>query len=156
MDEPFSTPGGIEMIGIFAGILLIIIPYILFLLTLQKTLNVISPENRKMPPGNVWLMFIPIFNIFWQFIMAGRIADSIRDECIRLNISVKEERPTYNIGLTYCICSIAGFIPILGPLAALVTWVLYWIKVYEFKKFIIANKDNFLLDAERQVFHSVS
>ena len=73
MDEPFSAPGGIEMIGIFAGILLVIIPYIFFLLALQKTLKVISPENRKMPPGNVWLMFIPIFNIFWQFIMAGRL-----------------------------------------------------------------------------------
>ena len=156
MDEISSTLGSIEMIGIFIGILFVIIPFILFLLTLQKTLSVISPENRKMPPANVWLMFVPIFNIVWQFIMVGRIADSIRDECIRLNIPVSEERPTYNIGLTFCICSIAGFIPVLGPLASLVTWIVYWIKVNEFKKLIIANKDNFLLDAEKQVFHSVS
>src|SRR5687768_4823839 len=107
MDETFSNLGSIEMIGILVGILLIIIPFILFLLTLQKTLSIISPENRKMPPSNVWLMFIPIFNIVWQFIMVGRIADSIREECVRLNIPVREERPTYNIGLAFCICSLA-------------------------------------------------
>ncbi len=108
-----------------------------------------------MPAGYVWLMFVPIFNIVWQFIMVGRIADSIRVECIRLNIPAREERPTYNIGLAFCICSLAGFIPVLGPLAVLIIWIMYWVKVNEFKKLIIANKDNFLLDAERQVFHSV-
>jgi hypothetical protein len=31
-----------------------------------------------------------------------------------------------------------------------------WVKVNEFKKLIIVNKDKFLLDAEEQVFHLVS
>ena|SRR5688572_20806024 len=139
-------------------LLLFIIPLIFFLLTLKNTLKVISPENRKMPPSNVWLMIIPLFGIVWQFIVVTRIADSIRDECVKLNIPIKENRPTYNIGLAYCISSILFLIPLIkifGAFAALVTWILYWVKVNEYKKLIIANKDNFLLDAEKQVFHSV-
>ena len=155
MDEIFSKPNGAMLVGISVGVILVLIPFILFLLTLQKTLQIISPENRKMPPGNVWLMFIPLFNIVWQFIMVSRIADSMRDECIRLNIPLSEQRPTYNIGLTYNICSlISGVIPILGPLAALTTWIMYWIKVNQYKKLLIENKDNYMLDAEKEIFHT--
>jgi len=51
--------------GLFQIIILalFLVPGIFFLLTLQNTLKVISPENRKMQPSNVWLMFIPLFNI---------------------------------------------------------------------------------------------
>ncbi len=128
-----------------------------FLLTLQNTLKLISSENRKMPPGNVWLILIPFFGMVWQFIVIRRIADSITEECIKLNLDVKEKRPTYTIGLIYCISSITYLIPIIktfGALVALVAWVMYWIKVNEYKKLLTANKDNYLLDAEREVFHT--
>ena len=61
----------------FLFLALFLIPAIFFLLTLQNTLKAISEENRKMPPANVWLMFIPLFNIVWQFIMVDRIAHSL-------------------------------------------------------------------------------
>lgn len=155
MNETFSMADNDSWIIIFVVVILILVPYILFLLTLQKTLQIISPENRRMPPGNVWLMFIPLFNIVWQFIMVSRIADSLMEECIRLNIPLSEQRPTYNIGLTYNICSlISDVIPILGPLAALTTWIMYWIKVNEYKKLLITNKDNYMLDAEKEIFHT--
>jgi hypothetical protein len=157
MNEIFSKPDGLLLTGIVVGVMLVLIPFILFLLTLQKTLQTISPENRKMPPGNVWLMLIPLFNIVWQFIVVSRIADSLRDECLRLNIPVNEQRPTHAIGLTYCICNIvSGLIPIFGPLAALTIWIMYWIKVNQYKKLLIANKDNYVLDAEREIFHTLS
>lgn len=136
MREIFSLSDSDAWIIIFCIVILILVPYVLFLLTLQKTLQIISPENRKMP-GNVWLMFIPLFNIVWPFIMVSRIADSIGDECLRLNIPVRAQRPTYNIGLTYSILSItSGFIPLIGALAAITTWVMYWTKVNEYKKIV--------------------
>jgi Na+/phosphate symporter len=98
-------------------------------------------------------MLIPLFNIIWQFIMVSRIADSIAEECVRLNIPVKEKKPTYNSGLTWNICNFLTIIPFIGGLAALITFILYWVKVNEYKNLIIANKDNFLLDAERNIFY---
>jgi len=138
-------------------LLLFIIPVIFFLITLQNTLKTISYENRRMPPANVWLIFIPLFGIVWQFIVVSKIADSIKEECVKLNIPIKENRPTFYIGLIYCISSILFLIPVLktiGSIAVLITWIIYWIKVNEYKKLLLANKDNYLLDAEMQIFHT--
>ena len=137
----------------FLFLALFLIPAIFFLLTLQNTLKAISEENRKMPPANVWLMFIPLFNIVWQFIMVDRIAQSIGAECSRLNIPVKENKPTYGIGLAWNICNFLTIIPFIGGLASLVTFIIYWVKVSEFKNLIKANQHNFMLDAERNIFH---
>jgi hypothetical protein len=137
----------------FFFLALFLIPAIFFLLTLQNTLKSISQENRKMPPSNVWLMFIPLFNIVWQFIMVDKIAQSIAAECARLNIPVKENKPTYGIGLAWNICNFFTIIPIIGGLASLITFIIYWVKVSEYKKLIIANQNNFMLDAERNIFH---
>lgn len=148
-----TLPGATEwilIIIVFGGLL--IVPYVFFLLTLQNTLNAISTENRRMPPSNVWLMFIPLFNLVWQFIMVDHIANSIKAECERLSIASNEKKPTYGIGLAWNICSVCFFIPF-APLASLVLWIIYWVKVNEYKNLIIANKDNFLLDAERNIFH---
>lgn len=147
-----TFPGAAELTLIFVVFAILLVPVILFLLTLQKTLEVISPENRKMPPSNVWLMFIPLFNIVWQFIMVDKISQSIGAECAKLNIPTKEPKPTYNIGLAWNICNLLSFIPVVGGLASLVTFILYWVKVNDFKKLITANESNFILDAERNIF----
>ncbi len=152
MNLLFAMPAGSEWILIFLFLIpAFLLPAIFFLLTLQKTLNAISPENRRMPASNVWLMFIPLFNIVWQFIVVDKIAQSITAECTRLNIPVTDSKPTYNIGLAWNICNLVTFIPFIGSLAALVTFILYWVKVSEYKNLIIANKDNFLLDAEKNI-----
>jgi uncharacterized membrane protein YphA (DoxX/SURF4 family) len=147
-------PGGSELTLILLA--LFIIPSIFYLITLQKTLEAVTPANRKMPPGQVWLLLIPLFNYIWQFFTVSNIADSIKLECERLNIPVSEERPTYNIGLTKNILSLCVFIPFFGGLASLafiVCWIIYWVKVNEYKKLINANKDNDILDAEQGIFY---
>jgi hypothetical protein len=153
MNLLFSMPDSSEWILIFLFLLIAIVPFVFFLLTLQNALKVISEENRRMSPSNVWLMFIPFFNIVWQFIMVDRIADSILAECTRLNIPVKENRPTYGIGLAWNICNCVTFIPIIGGFSALVTFILYWVKVSELKNLIKTNQNDFMLEAERNIFH---
>ncbi len=140
--------------------LAILIPFIFYLFTLQRTLEAIAIESRKMAPGHVWFLFIPLFNIVWQFIMTARIADSIRDECIRLQIPLPESRPTFVLGLVMTFLYIVSIpmnnlssAPMLGglcSLAALVCWIVYWVKVNGYRKLIIANRDNFLLDIEKE------
>jgi hypothetical protein len=153
----FNSYNGGILIGVLIVLFILLIPFILYLVTLQNTLKAISPENRRMPPGNVWLLFIPIFNYVWQFFVVSYIADSIAAECVRLNIPVTEKRPTFGIGTAKNILSLVGLIiPIVGPLATFVCWIIYWAKVNQYKNLIIANKDNFLLDAERQIFNTSS
>ena len=125
----------IILISIFSG-LVGLIPFIFYLLTLQNTFYAISPENRKMAPGQVWLSIIPFFGLVWQFIIVNRMADSLKPELDARNIKTNEERPGYSIGLAYCIlfcCSIIPFLGFLTSIGGLVCWIMYWVKINDFK-----------------------
>lgn len=140
---------------LFLGLFLL--PAVFFVITLQNTLKVISPENRKMPFANVWLLFIPLFNFYWQFVVVNRIAESIAMESEKLHIPVKESKQTYKLGLTWSICYILFLIPVLKMWVAIIiipAWIVYWIKVNQYRKLIIENQSTFLYDAERNIFHA--
>lgn len=137
-------------------LVLFLIPTIFYFISLQKALEAVSADNRQMPPGQVWLSLIPIFNFFWMFMVVNKIADSFQLECYRLNIATTELKPSKSIGSTKNILRLCSFIPVLGILANLgfaVCWILYWIKVNQIKNLIIANRDNIILDAEQGIFH---
>ena len=134
-------------------LLAILVPAIFFLLTLQKTLSVIHFENRRMQSGHVWLLLIPLFNFVWIFFVVNRLSDSIKYECARLNIGTEETRPTYGIGISMCVLVVCRIIPVIGALAAIpavVCWIIYWVKVNKYKNLIIANKDSFMFDFEKE------
>ena len=60
--------------------ILCIILVILFYISLQTTMDLVSSKNRQMPGAYVWLNFIPIFGIFWPFIFNASLAKSIENE----------------------------------------------------------------------------
>jgi hypothetical protein len=136
------------------------IPAILFLLTQQNTLKAIRPENRELGPGLVWLQVIPVFNLYWMFVVVTRIADSISKE----NVSFQDDsilgipdydavkalgnRPTYKIGMTCCSLFILDMVLVwcedyfpglhslqgLVGLSMMVCWIIYWVKLAENKR----------------------
>ena len=107
-----------------------------------------------MPANQVWLLLIPVFNIVWQFIVVDKVSKSIVAEYNMRSIAV-EERPTYNIGITYCILSLCNWIPIIGFLASiaiLVFGILYWVKTAEYRRSIesmepYSDKDSLIFNA---------
>lgn len=123
--------------GIFVVFFIIIgigafVSMIFYLLFLQRSLEFMAPENRKMEPGMVWLMLIPFFSIGYQFVLVGKLADSIKAEQISRGIRSSEARPAYGLGLTMCIMTCAAVLPYIGTLvaiAALVVWIVYWVKI---------------------------
>ncbi|HRH50909.1 MAG TPA: hypothetical protein PLP23_19315 [Panacibacter sp.] len=115
--------GGILLVGIF------------YLLTLQNTLKTISPENRKMEPGNVWFLLIPLVNIVYSFIVVDAIGVSLKNEYEKYGV-VTAEKPAYNIGLAMCILNILSVIPFVG-IVTFLCWIIYWVKVNEHKNEII-------------------
>jgi hypothetical protein len=137
----FSATGGILIS--FAFIAALLIPFIFYLVTLQSTLRIVSPENRKMPPSNVWLLLIPVFGLIWHFIVVARMADSISAEAKTKGIPLNEPKPAYGFGLAMCILNCILFLPILHfytGVAALVCWILYWVKIAEYKNRLRASQ----------------
>jgi len=139
-----SITGGAAKAGILVGMLIgfaiILVPLILFLLTLQKTLTRCAPENRAMAPGMVWLMLIPLFNLVWQFFVVINVSKSLAAEFAKRGIA-EEPEPGKKLGMITCILGCCGIIPLLGvlcSLGALVCWILYWMKIAGFSAKIAA------------------
>ena len=126
-------PAGLMiMLIVFAAAILVAVFY---LKNIQDTLKEVSPHNQQMPPANVWLMFIPLFNIVYGFIMYPKISESLRLEFEERG----DDRPgdyLKNLGITMPILNVCGVIPVLGGFAALanlIILIIYWVKLAEFK-----------------------
>lgn len=79
---------------------------VLYLLNLQNTLKAAAPENRKMPPANVWLLLIPLFNIYWSFVVVRKITDTIVAEYQSKGQALPTPKPTYNVGMAMAILQV--------------------------------------------------
>ena len=128
-----------ELLLLFIVIGLFLIPLILFLINLQNTLKAIDPQNRTMEPGKVWLMLIPLFNVIWIFMVVSAIANSTQAQLEQYGVS-SSQKPTYNLGLAWAICTLCNWIPMVGVFAGIVSFVLfilYWVKVNEVRKQLV-------------------
>jgi hypothetical protein len=146
-----------------ALLLAFVILAILFPLAQQRALQVISPENREISPGSVWLQLIPVFGMVWQFFVVIRIAGSISNEMSskigesildnsQVQIKGTDEFPTYAIGLAYCILTTIGviinystmhsssYLALFGSffvLTGMVCWIIYWVRLVKTKNRLI-------------------
>lgn len=149
--------GPLQMIFIVVIIGAIVLN-VLYLLTLQNTLKEVDPSRRQVPAANVWLMFIPLFNIVYAFILYPKISDSVKSEYAHRGLSPDGDFAR-TIGITMAALSIAGILPYIGVLigiANLVLFIIFWSKMASYKnrlastpktgneEFIISNSD--LLD----------
>jgi hypothetical protein len=123
--------------------LLSIIPYIFYLVQLQRTLKCVSPDLQKMTPDQVWLLLIPGFRLVWSFIVVTRIGDSLRAEQQRRGILEFDERPGFAIGMAMSSLNVLFRILVwtdykliigLFALALLACWIVYWVKMSGFAR----------------------
>ena len=132
--------GAPELVVIFLVCgLLMILPAVFYLLSLQRTLERCAPVSRTLSPGLVWLMLIPLFNLVWHFIVVVNISKSLHNEFARRNIPNAEPEPGKGIGLAMCILAATGLIPLIGiltSLAGFICWIVYWVKVSGYSRFL--------------------
>jgi len=124
-------PWHILVLGFVFSVFLLI-PAIFYLLTVQKALTRCSPASRTMEPGMVWLCLIPLFHLIWNFFVVMALGNSLGNEYARRGIPRPEMLPGQNIGLAMSICLCCTIVPIVNLLAgpaALVLWIIYWIKI---------------------------
>jgi hypothetical protein len=139
------------LIGIFFFLGIIIVA-IFYLLTLQNTLKAISPQNRRMEPGAVWFMLIPVFNIIWSFIVVIRIDESAKAEFEQKDPDTLPETAK-DLGLTMCVLSCLTWIPLVGGIiwcVALICWIVYWTKMGALKRSLQALPS--VYESDSQIF----
>jgi hypothetical protein len=125
----------------------------LYLNSLRKTLLLINLKNRTIDPNYVWFMFIIFFNLYYNFKLVSSIASSLSNEFSDRNIAVDEKRPGETIGFINSIFLVLWFINaftkfdpeainFILSLGALITWIIYWVKIRKYKKLLIADNIN--------------
>ncbi len=127
--------GRIEIIVVVFSVVLIL-PAFFYLLTLQNTLKEVDPTRRKVSPGNVWLLFIPLFNLIYPFILYPQISASLKEEYAARELNSYGDFGK-GLGITLPILGLASFVPFLGSLASIggfVIWIIFWAKMYSYKK----------------------
>jgi hypothetical protein len=129
-----------ELLLVLVVLGLFIVPVIFFLITLQNTLKIIEPQNRRMQPGNVWLLLIPLFGFVWSFIMVTAIADSCKTQLEQYGIFY-EQRPTYNVGIGWAVCLALSIVVGLFSIISLVMLITYWVKVNDVRKQLLSLKE---------------
>jgi hypothetical protein len=69
-----------SLISAFLPLLVIIPAGVLYAATLCRATQRCAPERRTMSPRLVWLLFIPVLNFIWNFVVVARVASSLRAE----------------------------------------------------------------------------
>jgi hypothetical protein len=147
MQETYSS-GPSEALSI--AIVLAMIAVVLFIaLAIQAVIcyfvaehyKIIPAGLRKMEPGQVWLMMIPLFNLYWAFPVFLGLSESYQAAfAARGRTDVGD--CSRQIALWYCICVACSVIPCLnyisGP-ASLVLLIIYLIKISEYKKQLLES-----------------
>ncbi len=95
---------------------------VMFLLSMSRCLKAVSPRNRKMEPGQVWLCFIPLFGTVWFILMILRIAESLE-----LEYEDRDLRSDGDFGKTMGIISFVSAL-VCGCISPIFI-IIYWVKI---------------------------
>ncbi|VTR93056.1 Uncharacterized protein OS=Tolypothrix bouteillei VB521301 GN=DA73_000000134230 PE=4 SV=1 [Gemmata massiliana] len=126
--------------------IVMLLPTVFFLLTLQRALARCHPQNRTMEPGMVWLALIPLFNIVWEFIIVLRMSESLRNEFRDRGWHRRGDDYGHGIGMAFCGLAVASIIPYCGSLfgiAAFVCWIIYWVKIAGYSGQLLSQYDDY-------------
>jgi hypothetical protein len=119
--------------------ILVFLPAVFYLLTLQKALARCSQQARTTSPESVWLTLIPLFNMIYQFILVINVSKSLGNEFVRRGIANADPEPGKSLGIAMCVLNVGSVIPLLGiplAIAGLVCWIIYWVKIADFSGMI--------------------
>jgi hypothetical protein len=128
--------GIVELLLLFVVLGGLLVLFIFFYKNIQDLMYEVAPHNQQVPPTNIWLMFIPLFNLVYGFIIYPKIADSVRFELEERDHSQPGDYGR-GLGVTLPILRVCQIIPILKYLAFvgwLIVLIVYWVKMAEFKK----------------------
>ena len=135
------------MMGVFVAVMCVagligLAIQVFFLLTLSKALHRVRPELRTIEPGQVWLNLIPFFNLYWIFVLTSKVPDSLGREFRERRMHRRGENYGAEVGKWYAICTIASIVPfvnyVAGP-AALICWILFWVKIAGLSSELVAD-----------------
>ena len=123
----------IRIIFVLGGLIVLIV----WCMTMNKALDQVSKDIRKMEPGAVWLCLIPVFGFFWQFMVTNAVAYGVAEEFRVRFMFPKDSKPGMAMGLTGGILVCCSIIPLGGVglgLVGLIFLIIQATKIREYNR----------------------
>lgn len=140
MEELLKNPDFQKLVPyLMIAIAVQVLIWLLFANTIRTTLNLVRKENRCILPSQAWFVALPFFNIYWNFVVVRRLTDSLNNEFYDRQVAVEED-PTQKQGYMYAggymvsNIPLPAFVGFMASIIAFVGFILYWFKIYEYKK----------------------
>ena len=117
---------GIPLSFVVIGLAGIIASVVFYCLILHKCWSLIPTDLAKTTPSKaVGFLFIPFFNLYWNFVAYYGLAQAINIETRRKKIS--DKKVNEGLCIAYCIlicCTIIPYVGVLASIAAIVIWII--------------------------------
>jgi hypothetical protein len=129
--QPSAAETVISLLILFIGLAVIIAVGVLVYFVLYSSLARVPQQFRHMEPGQVFLLLIPCFNIYWNFEVFMKIPRSFRayfNSIGRYDVGDCGEE----LGKWAAICMACGLIPCLGALIAPIGSILVLVLLVKF------------------------
>jgi hypothetical protein len=136
-----NTPLAVIVAGTTVVVAAFLAVAILFLLNLRDLLRACAPGNRMMEPNQVWYWLIPLFGVYWQFVVVNKVAESI-DKELGSRGTGQGLSNGKRVGMAMAILLSLGIIPTVGgvfSIPGLVCWIIYWVQTSKTKKALVAS-----------------
>lgn len=132
--------------GVFTVILALVVLLIavLFCLSLYSAMKKVPENKRVFPAWFCWMMLVPLANIVFEWIMIPFGLPKTFKAHLPKNAAAQAKAGTlFGVGLAMMILAMCSIIPYLnfltGP-AAIILFIIYWVKVVSFKKRFLLKK----------------
>lgn len=139
--EPYLFVISLAFLGFL--ILLIVVCW-----QLRSSLIKIKAENRCIHPEQVWLLLLPFFNIYWNFVVARKFSDSLNNEFFDKKVAV-EENPAFKNGNIFAWSFLAlnfplpGFVFFIIFILCSISLLLYSLKIREYNRLLEQDYTDF-------------
>jgi hypothetical protein len=126
---------------LIAGVMLLVVYYYK---TFIDAMTYVRPQNRVTGTGNILFMWIPLFSLVYGFIIYPKICESIKNEYRSLGLAPDGDFGK-SLAITMCALSFGAFIPFINfltPIAILVVWIIFWVKINGYKEILMEKNRN--------------
>jgi hypothetical protein len=134
---PSPTWSNLSVLSNFAPIFINLAFYFLFALVVSllmySFLKEIPSEHRKQEPSMVFLLFIPCFNLIWNFFVFPKTAESFKSYFESRGVTDVGDCG-YQLARIFCIVQCCTIIPCLGIFAWLAALVLATVLLVKFNQ----------------------
>lgn len=131
--------GGLGIMAILIVLAIVLVPMILYILSIQKSLGAIDEDKRSLSPGMAWLYVIPLFNLVWIFFLVSHLKRGYEKMHAEGRLT-RQVTAGYGVGIGYGVCCVLSMIPVINMIVAIpmiVLWIMHWVGVSQATKSVI-------------------